>query len=130
MQYILYFLLFIFGYYTHKTFHSYLTTKVAAIMLLRAKMVSVLILIRCLQQYSYIKHNGSLYLLKQGATKQEIDSFKKTIDNDIEFFKKKSIKNINKEIPEYFKILEHFDNWDEAMDFLKRYQKEIPKEMI
>lgn len=71
-----------------------------------------------------------MQLEQKDATKNEVSAYKIMIDNDIDFFKRQSIKNINSHIPEYLKVLEHFDNWDEAMLFLVKYKQEIPKEII
>tara|TARA_B100001250_G_C19670488_1_gene731257 strand:+ start:421 stop:654 length:234 start_codon:yes stop_codon:yes gene_type:complete len=70
-----------------------------------------------------------LQLREKGASDKEIQSYRIMIENDIEFFKHQSIKNINKHIPEYLKVLEHFNNWDEAMNYIAKFKAEIPKEM-
>ena len=71
-----------------------------------------------------------MQLKKNEATDKQVEAFTTMIDNDITFFKKQSIKNINILIPEYLKVLEHFDNWDEAMMFLVKFKQEIPGEFL
>ncbi len=87
-------------------------------------------LVRAIEKYTYIKSYGVLHLQKHKATENEIAAYKIIIDNDIDYFKRQSIKAINEPVPEYLKVLEHFENWDEAMMFLAKFKKEIPKEIL
>ena len=80
-------------------------------------------LLRAIEKYSYVKSFGILQLQEKGA-------YKIFIDNDIDFFKTQSIKAINKPIPEYLKVLEHFETWDDAMMFMAKFKQEIPEELI
>ena len=87
-------------------------------------------LVRAIEKYTYVKSYGVMNLQKQNATESEIAAYKILIENDIDHFKRQSIKAINKPIPEYLKVLEHFENWDEAMMYLAKFKKEIPKELM
>ena len=130
MEFLLYLLIFLFGYVTHRTFHTYIATKTGSLIFLHSKMTALLILLRAIEQYSYVKTFGAMQLEQKDATENEVSAYKIMIDNDIDFFKRQSIKNINSHIPEYLKVLEHFDNWDEAMLFLVKYKHEIPKGLL
>lgn len=87
-------------------------------------------LVKCIEQYTYVKTYGALQMKKSGATENDINAYKIVIENDVEHFKKHSIKLINKQIPEYLKVLEHFENWDEAMMFLIKFKQDIPKGLL
>ena len=87
-------------------------------------------LLRAIEKYSYVKSFGVLQLREKGASESDVAAFKIFIDNDIEFFKKQSIKAINKPVPEYLKVLEHFETWDDAMMFIAKFKQEIPQELI
>ena len=84
-------------------------------------------LVRAIEKYNYIKSYGMIELQKHDATEREVTAYKIIIDNDIDYFKRQSIKAINKPIPEYLKVLEHFESWVEAMMFLAMFKKEIPE---
>ena len=71
-----------------------------------------------------------LQLQEKGATDSEIKAYKIMIENDVDFFKKQSIQNINRHIPEYLKVLEPIDTWEDAMAYIVKYKEEIPKEML
>ena len=89
-----------------------------------------MMLLKCIEQYTYIKAFGMLQLQEKGASANEIKSYKLMIENDIDFFKKESIKSINRHIPDYLKVLDHFENWDDAMAFAIKYKNEIPRDML
>ena len=130
MEFILYVLVFLFGYLTHRTFHSYTAAKTGSLIFLHGKLTSLLMLVRAIEKYNYIKSYGMIELQKHDATESEVTAYKIIIDNDIDYFKRQSIKAINKPIPEYLKVLEHFESWDEAMMFLAKFKKEIPEELL
>ena len=130
MEFILYLLVFLFGYVTHRTFHTYMAAKTGSLIFLHGKMTSLLMLLRAIEKYSYVKSFGTLQLQEKGASESEIAAYKIFIDNDIDFFKTQSIKAINKPIPEYLKVLEHFETWDDAMKFIAKFKQEIPEELI
>lgn len=130
MEFLLYVLVFVFGYVTHRTFHTYMAAKTGSLIFLHSKLTSLLMLVKCIESYNYVKAFGMMQLKKNEATDKQVEAFTTMIDNDITFFKKQSIKNINILIPEYLKVLEHFDNWDEAMMFLVKFKQEIPGEFL
>ena len=92
-----------------------MAAKTGSLIFLHGKMTVLLMLLRAIEKYSYVKTFGVLQLQEKGASDSEIDAFKIFIENDIDFFKKQSIKAINGPIPEYLKVLEHFDTWDEYL---------------
>ena len=107
-----------------------MATKTGSLIFLHGKMLALLMLLRAIEKYSYVKSFGIIQLQESGASESQITAFKIFIDNDVDFFKKQSIKSINKPIPEYLKILEHFETWEQAMEFIAKYKQEIPKELI
>jgi len=130
VEFILYLLVFVFGYVTHRTFHTYMAAKTGSLIFLHSKLTSLLMLIKCIESYNYIKAFGMIQLQKNEATNKQVEAFTTMIDNDISFFKKQSIKNINNLVPEYLRVLEHFEDWDEAMMFLVKFKQEIPGEFL
>ena len=120
MEFFLYLLVFVFGYVTHKTFFTYTSTKSALVLLQNAQVTSLLILTRCMQNYHYVKSFGVLQLTKKDVIVNEIENYKKFIDNDIEYFKKSSISNILRDTPEYFMPATQFHDWESAMAYLDK----------
>ena len=75
-----------FGYVTHKTFHTYTATKTGSLIFLHGKMTALLMLLRAMEKYSYVKTFGVLQLQEKGASESEVKAFKIFIDNDIELY--------------------------------------------
>tara|TARA_B100000282_G_scaffold108519_1_gene76984 strand:- start:24 stop:317 length:294 start_codon:yes stop_codon:yes gene_type:complete len=86
-------------------------------------MTSLLILARCMQNYSHVRTFGSNQLIKNEATEDEIQNYKKFIDNEIEYFKDSSIKYIVRNTPDHFMPMIQFDDWDSAMRYLDNLNK-------
>jgi len=129
LEILLYLLVFLFGYMTHRTFHTYVAAKTGSLIFLHGKLTVLMMLLRAIEKYSYVKSFGVLKLHEKGASESEIEAYKIFIQNDIDFFKSQSIKAINRPIPEYLSVLEHFDTWEEAMLFLAKFKQEIPTEL-
>ena len=123
MEFLLYLLVFMFGYVTHRTFFTYTSTKSALVILQNAQITSLLSLTRCMQNYAYVKSFGSLQLANHGASESEVENYEKFIDNDIEFFKRSSISSMLRDTPDYFMPAVQFTDWDSAMKYLDRLNK-------
>tara|TARA_R100000152_G_C6678684_1_gene113110 strand:+ start:148 stop:456 length:309 start_codon:yes stop_codon:yes gene_type:complete len=82
-------------------------------------LTSILVLVRALEQYSYVKQFGAQQLTRKGASDVDVQNYKIYIDNDIEYFKTKSINNILDCTPTYFKQIPQFDDWESAMQYMR-----------
>ena len=120
MQYLLYILLFIFGFYTHKTFQTYKRAQEGITLLFSAQITSLLILLKALEKYSYVKTFGAQQLASKEASESEIKNYELYIDNDIKYFKKNSVQQILLQLPEHFKVTAQFEDWASAMQYLER----------
>jgi len=129
MEFLLYFLVFIFGYYTCKTFYIYRSGSLTVGMLKMSQLTCLLLLIRAMEQYAYIRTFGALQLKKGGASENEVESYQLYIDNDIAFFKTKSIDNLVGATPNYFKQVLEFEDWESAMRYLNE-NKELADHII
>ena len=119
MEWLLYVLMFVFGYYTCKTFYVFRSGAVTVTMLKLTYLTSILVLVRALEQYSYVKQFGAQQLTRKDASDADIKNYKIYIDNDIEYFKTKSINNILDCTPTYFKQIPQFNDWESAMQYIQ-----------
>lgn len=119
MEFLLYALVFLFGFFTYRTFFVYRIAHASLFILRSAQKTSLIMLTRALENYHYTKSFCNERLVKNGATEKELDSFSIYINNDIEHLKKTAIRDINKAMPEHFKSSILFDDWDSAMAFLE-----------
>lgn len=119
MQYLLYILLFVFGFYTHKTFQTYRSAQASIALLFSAQITSILILLKAIENYSYVKTFGANQLRSKEATDNEVKNYELYIDNDIKYFKNNSVKQILRQLPEHFRLTGQFDDWESAMQYLE-----------
>ena len=119
MEWLLHILVFVFGYYTCKTFYVFRSGALTVAMLKVTYLTSLLILLRSLEQYAYIKQFGAQQLKRKDASDLDIENYNIYIDNDIKHFKTKSINNILKGTPTYFKDIPQFSDWDSAMEYVR-----------
>ena len=82
-----------------------------------------------IEQYAYVRTFGALQLKKKGATGDEVENYKLYINNDIAFFKTKSIDNLVSATPNYFKQVLEFDDWESAMRHMNE-NKELVDQII
>ena len=119
MQFLLYFLVFLFGIATYRAFFIYRAAHASLFILRMAQRTSLIMMVRAMENYAYAKTFCAEQLKKNGASDKDINNFKIYINNDIEHLKQQSIKQINKALPEYFEHSVVFSDWDSAMVFLE-----------
>lgn len=129
MEFLLYFLVFIFGYYTCKTFYIYRSGSLTIGMLKTSQLTCLILLIRAMEQYAYVRTFGAIQLKKACASDSDVENYQLYIDNDITFFKTKSIDNLVKATPNYFKQVLEFEDWESAMRYLNE-NKELTDQII
>ncbi len=119
--YALHLLTFLFGYVTCRTFYFVKSSRISVRLLKVMHVVSLGILVKCIEEYSYAESQKLLALLKCGVTEQD-EVYKKIVrehEQDLELFKMRSIAIIHALHPDYFKPTIEFDDWDSAMKYLR-----------
>lgn len=119
MQVVLYILCFIFGYVTCRTFYFFKATRVGLQVLEMARLVSLSVLIKGLEHYNYLKMSKIKEIVFNGGDQKQIDNFEKLFNNEIEYYKRDSIKAILSEHPQFFKGTVQFNDWNSAMLYLR-----------
>jgi len=87
--------------------------------------ISLSILVKCIEEYSYAESQKLIALLKCGITEED-QVYKKLVnehEQTLELFKKRSIAIILALHPDYFKPTIEFDDWDTAMRYLSDNKK-------
>ena len=123
MQFLLYLLIFLFGFYTYKTFFVYRVAHASLFMLRMAQRTSLEMLLKTVEHHSYAKTFCVSQLEKNEASKKDIASYKIYMNNDIELLKQMSVKDLNKTLPSYFEHSIAFSDWDSAMEFMQNNTK-------
>ena len=120
-------LVFVFGYTTCKTFYFLNTTRVSLKLLKSGRVAYLLMCVKALEQYVMV---GTL--MKQHLEKiKENDNIKKSSDlrleNEIEDFKIRSIREAVKATPAIFQENLEFHDWSTAMLYLESNREEALK---
>ena len=124
-QYALYLLTFIFGYITCQTFYFSRATRISVRLLKVLHVISLSMLIKCIEEYSYAGTQKLTTLLKCGVCSDD-EIYKKTArlhEEEVELFKNRSIATIIAMHPDYFKPVIEFEDWRTAMVFLNSNKK-------
>lgn len=119
MEFLLYALVFLFGFFTYKTFFIHRIAFSSLFMLRSAQTTSLIILTKTLENYQYAKTFCAERLAKSGASESDIENFMIYLDNDLEQLKITAIRNMNSSMPGHFKASIVFDDWESAMAFLE-----------
>ncbi len=118
--YALHLLTFLFGYVTCLTFYFFKSSRISVRLLKVMHVVSLAILVKCIEEYSYAESQKLIALLKCGVTEQD-EVYKKIVrehEQDLELFKERSVAIILALHPDYFKPIIQFEDWDSAMQYL------------
>ena len=130
-HYALHLLTFIFGYVTCRTFYFIKSARVSIILLKIMHVVSLSILIKCIEEYSHAGAQKLKTLTNCGILPSD-EVYKKIEienENNITLFKERSIATILSLHPDYFRNVIEFEDWNTAMVFLQR-NKEIGKAFL
>tara|TARA_R100001163_G_C4986258_1_gene140504 strand:+ start:370 stop:678 length:309 start_codon:yes stop_codon:yes gene_type:complete len=84
-----------------------------------ARLVSLSVLIKGLEHYNYLKMSKIKEIVFNGGDQKQIDNFEKLFNNEIEYYKRDSIKAILSEHPQFFKGTVQFNDWNSAMLYLR-----------
>jgi hypothetical protein len=130
-HYALHLLTFIFGYVTCRTFYFIKSARISVILLKIMHVVSLSILIKCIEEYSFVSTEKLKTLSNCGVMPSDEVYKKIEIENEntITLFKERSIATMISLHPEYFRNIIEFEDWNTAMLFLQR-NKEIGKAFL
>lgn len=120
-NYLLYILVFIFGYITCKTFYFFNGARASILMIKLAHIISLTILSQCIEAYSYATYTKLRALSKTGVIPGS-DLYEKIREkgrDETAQFKEASILTIIAAHPKRFRPLISFNDWKSAMNYLQ-----------
>ena len=114
---ILYVSLFLFGYITCFLFYFGKGVNIYMHLTKSSLLLSLFIVVRALEHYSYAKQARIIAMKKNGCNDQTISAIQNKFDEEIKFFKDSYAKDLcdAQDATPYYR---HFENWDTAMNFL------------
>ena len=114
-------LMFVFGYFTCRTFYFFRSLRRSVVVLKFSQIVALSIFLKCIEEYSYAGTHKLLALNKCGILPNDSVYKKVSFETQscIEDFKKRSVTSLTKMHEGFFEPAIDFDDWDSAMAFLK-----------
>ena len=118
MDYFLYFLVFLFGYVTCKTFYFLRANRISLSLIKLGQIIHLSNTLKCVEHLIYTRERLREYYLKMDKSSVEISAIEMKFNNDIENLKHNSIKYMLKMHPKFYRETLKFDDWESSMEFL------------
>tara|TARA_Y100000034_G_scaffold35812_1_gene43958 strand:+ start:951 stop:1352 length:402 start_codon:yes stop_codon:yes gene_type:complete len=125
MEWWLQLLLFAFGYVTCKTFYFLRAAHTSVSMLKVSQLLSLAMLARSMENFTYSKTLRLHYLDETKASDQNKKAFMLLYADEVKNFKTKSIAQIVELHPNIFKDSIDFTDWSSGMKFLNEHQDAV-----
>ena len=130
LEWLLYILVFIFGYITCKTFYFFSAARTSINLIRITQLVSLLIFSKSLEHFAYAK-STRLQIMKQNEeSDHNVNAFIKTFEQEVEAFKFKGIKSMIDYHSSYFEDLLEFNDWTTAMKYLDDNKEKVFKFLL
>lgn len=124
MEWGLFTLTFIFGYITCKLLYFLKATRTSFHIIRASQLVAVGLLVQSMEDFYYAKVYRMEKMIESGETDHNITAFSYRMEEEVSYFKKRSIQTLIDLHPDVFKQLLEFEDWPAAMKFLEA-NKEI-----
>jgi len=130
LEWLLYILVFIFGYITCRTFYFFSAARTSIKLIRITQLISLLIFSKSLEHFEYAK-STRLQIMKQNDESQHnVNAFIKMFEQEVEMFKLKGIKAIMDYHSSSFEELLEFNDWSTAMKFLDKNKEVVFKFLV
>ena len=115
----LYLLVFMFGYFTHKTFYFFRSLKISIGLIRVSQLISLAVLTRSMENF-YYSHTARLrYMKENDESEKNIKDTRRSFNIEIKNYKDKAIKEILDLHPAFYSPIVDFDDWRSAMTYLE-----------
>ena len=123
LQTLLYFLIFIFGYVTCKTFYFMRSAKLSLRTIRVSHLIYLSAMMKVVENLSASRELMLEYLLRTEQSANTITSFTMTYDKNVEHIKENSIKVLIETHPVFFKEYVEFEDWESSMEYLVKHKQ-------
>ena len=118
MDYILYFLIFLFGYVTCKTFYFLRANRISLSLIKLGQIIHLSNTLKCVENLIYTRERLREYYLKMDKDSNQISSMEIKFSNDIENLKQNSVDYMLRLHPKFYRESLKFNDWQSSMEFL------------
>jgi len=118
MNWLLYVLIFIFGYVTCKTFYFLKATRLSLVLTRASHIIYLSCMIKALESMAHGRGIALEQMLRTDKSASHISAFEYRYDEDVRQFKERSIDILRELHPDFFRKMIEFENWSEASKYL------------
>jgi hypothetical protein len=115
----LYLLVFMFGYFTHKTFYFFRSVKISIGLVRVSQLIGLAVLAKSMENF-YYSHTARLRQMKKlNESPKNIKDLRRSFSVEISNYKEKAVKEMLDLHPSAYAPIIDFDNWKSAMKYLE-----------
>jgi len=118
MDWVLYILIFVFGYVTCRLVYFFRVNRLSLSLLKLSHIIYLSTLIKAMEHLSYAREIMLEHMLKSEKGPTHISSFEYRFEEDVRHLKERSIRELVQQHPEIFRQVIDFEDWPTAMRFL------------
>ncbi len=123
MEWALFTLAFILGYVTCKLLYFRNSARAGMVLIRASQLISIGLLAKSLEDFYFAKIYRMEKMVESEETPHNITAFSYLMEEEVEYYKKRSIQALIDLHPEVFKQLVEFEDWPSAMKFLDKNQR-------
>jgi hypothetical protein len=115
----LYILVFMFGYFTHKTFYFLRSLRISIGLIRVSQLVSLAVLAKSMENF-YYSHTARLrHMREHDESEKAIREVRRSFNVEIKAYKERAIKEMLDLHPKFYAPIVNFDNWKSGMSYLE-----------
>jgi hypothetical protein len=122
-HWLLYFLMFLFGFMTHKTFYFLRALRLSLALIKVSHVIYLSSVIKALEHLSYAREMMLEHMARTDQKSASISAFEFRFDEEIRALKTRSINVIIKNHPSFFRPVLEFEDWPTAMKYLESHRE-------
>jgi hypothetical protein len=119
-HWLLYLLIFIFGYLTCKTFYFVRSARISLVLIKASNIIYLSSLIKAIEHLAYAREIVLEQMLKSGKNSTQISTFEFRFEQDTQTLKRRAISTLLACHPPFFRSQLEFDDWGGAMKYLQK----------
>lgn len=125
MDWLLYLLIFIFGYVTCQTFYFFKNTRLSLLLLRACHLIYLSSVMKAVENMYYARGIVLEQMLLTNKTSAQISTFELLHEEEVRALKDKSIESLKALHPQFFQPMIEFENWQEADEYLEKYKEVV-----
>ena len=114
----LYLLVFLFGYFTCRTFYFFREVRLGLVMLRLSHYLSLYTVVKGVESMEYAKATRINSMRLKEESDRNIEAYELNFSEEIKLYKDKAIREIINMHPKFYQDLLEYHDWDSAMRFL------------